>query len=504
VALKRFGRRQRLLSGLNVFVMVTTAAAVLFGVWYLASLPRFRVRIDLTKEHSFTLTPRTKEILSALDKDVDVTLIFEERNDFKGLGAAVRKVGDYALDLLKEYEVRSGGRVRVQNLDRVRDNLKVEKILADLGSRQVNIVIVRCGKNRKVLIPEDLAEIDQGSLNPRTGVVKRAEVVSYKAEAALTAALIEVTEGEKPVACVLAGRGESQISDRDYSGISTAVTGLRNNNFDVREINLAVGGVIPGDCDVLIIAGPVDDYGKEEMAKIEHYLQKGGHLFLALNPYSCKSFDGKILPAYGVAFDRSLTCRDIPDIEGGRDPKNKMKLLVGDLNEKARITRPLAQNGFRTVFVRAGALSPAGSPANLSIEWLARSPPGVWGDVHPPGKFGDFTYDSQTEKRGMRLLALDCEGRGDFKGSRLVLFAGSWFFTNNGLATSRGNYLLFLNAVNWLASRQVQLAIGPKTPFESRVELFPDEYHRIGFYIMVIIPGAAALLGLVVWWFRRR
>ena len=97
-----------------------------------------------------------------------------------------------------------------------------------------------------------------------------------------------------------------------------------------------------------------------------------------------------------------------------------------------------------------------------------------------------------------------CEGRGEFEGARIVLFADSSFFTNEYMQRARANLPLFTNAINWLAARETQLDIGPKVPYESRVDILPEEAHRIAFYVLLVIPGAAALLGVVVWWFRRR
>jgi len=505
---KSFSRLQRILISFNVLVMVLVAAAILGGVWYLASLPQFRMRWDLTKEQAYTLTQGTKSILNALEKEVDVILVFESggRFDPYGKSEAERRVAGYTLDLLKEYEIHSGGMIRVEDLDRVRDNLRVKEVFDELGVSQVNVVIVKCGNSRKVLIPEDLADIDQGRVNPGTGVVKRAGIVSYKAEAALTAAVIEVTEEKKPLACVLAGRGEAQIADSNTEGLAFAVTSLENNNFEVRELNLAVEKYIPEECNVLIVAGPRDDYGADETAEVARYLRAGGSAFIALDPFSSKSLDTDLIPAFGVALERTLTLRDIPDALGGQDRQQKMFLPVKELSPDSRITRPLAENDYTVVFFRSGALVPSPGLENLTVEWLARTPAEAWGDVLAPGGgVGDFTFDSVTEKKEPRLLGIACAGQGPLEGARLVLFADTYFYTNDGVQRfGRGNLLLFTNSVNWLASREVQLEIGPKYPYESRVELFPGEYIRIGFYVLLIIPAAAALLGIVVWWFRRR
>jgi len=500
-----FSRGQRVLIGFNVLIMALVAAAIAGGVLYLANLAQFRMRWDLTVKQSYSLTPRTKAILSALEKDLEVVLIFESPSsyDLIGVQSAVKQVGDYTFDLLMEYAIQSAGRIRVEALDRVRDNLRVEEVLQGIGVNQVNIVLIKCGRSRKVLIPEDLADIDRGRYNPDTGVTRRAKVISLKAEAALTAAIMEVSEEAKPVAYVLSGRGEAQATNSNPDGLAMAAEGLKNANFDVRELKLGVDRAIPEDCDVLIGVGPADEYGPEEMAEIRRYMQQGGNLFLALDPFACKSFDQEMLPAYGLILDRTITCRELSDLQGGRDAQNKILLPLDDLSEQSRITRPLQQNRFRLVFARAGAVRP--SLGNASIEELVASPPNVWGDTHAVGEWGDFTYDSLTEKKERRIFAVSCEGQGELAGSRLVLTAESIFCTNQGLQMGgRGNLLFFTNSVNWLAAREVQLEIGPKVLYESKLEIFPEEYHRIGIYVMLVIPAAAALLGIVVWWFRRR
>ncbi len=501
VEARSFSRGRKILISLNVAIMVVVAAAILGGVWYLAALPQFRVRWDLTKAQTFTLSPRTENNLSSLEKDVEVIVFFDTPNqwDLTGESMAKAQVGAYTIDLLREYEIASNGRVRVENLERVRNSVRLQEVFQYLGMRQENIVVVQCGPSRKVLIPEDLAMLDRGRADANTGVRQMAKVVSYKAEAALTQAIIEVTEERKPVACVLAGRGESQINGNEIDGLSVASAGLRNTNFDVREIRLAAGGTLPEECDVLVIAGPRDDYGAAEMAAIKKYLQGGGSIFLGLDPFACASFDKEILPAYGVALDRTVTCRDITD---GK-LENKLLIPAKTLSRESRITKPLSDNSLGVLFFRPGAVLKGAQ--NYSIEGLAWSPLDVWGDTHPPRAMGDYEYDSQTEKREQRTMGISCQGQNEYAQSRMVLFADAFFFTNNGMQMGgSGNLLLFTNSINWLAAREKQLDIGPKVPFESRVELYQDEYRQISFYVILYIPIAAALLGLVVWWFRRR
>jgi hypothetical protein len=148
----------------------------------------------------------------------------------------------------------------------------------------------------------------------------------------------------------------------------------------------------------------------------------------------------------------------------------------------------------------------AGDVGGANVQILARTPSDVWGDVHAPAEYGDFEYDALTEKRGQRIVGISSEAAGEFAGARMVFFGDTFFYSNYGIQEvgTRGNLILFVNSINWLAERELQLEIGPKVPFESRVELLPDETRSISIYVLAVIPAAAALLGLVVWWFRRR
>ncbi len=498
---KSFSRTRRVLLNLNVLLMIAISVAILGGVWYLASLPTFRLRWDLTEKEVFTLSDRTKAILESLDNDVEVILIFERYSAMGGKGI-VEQIGEFIRDFLKEYEIHSKGRVAVEDLDYIRDNVRVSDVFTELQYSQKNVVIVKCGRNRKVLTPDNLATIDHGRDSP-TGVTEPPKIVSFEAEAALTAAIVAVTESRQPVACVVAGRGEAGIESRSKDGLYVGAAALKNSNFDVREVKLYAGEQVPDDCDVLIVAGPRDEYLDREMAAIRLFLQRGGNLFLAIEPDSMQRFSEEILPACGIAYDMSYSCRDLSEMEGGADPENKLTLFVNDFSEKSRITRPLKESGYTVVFREAGSLVPMPGLSNISVEKLVSSSFKVWGDKHQFRQRGDCTFDSLTEKMGQRTLGISCNGMGPFSDSRLVVFADAFFYTNENVQRSHG-LLLFTNAVNWLAGRDVQLEIGPKVPFESRAEIYPDDYREIMTVVFLVIPGCAALLGILVWWFRRR
>ena len=89
------------------------------------------------------------------------------------------------------------------------------------------------------------------------------------------------------------------------------------------------------------------------------------------------------------------------------------------------------------------------------------------------------------------------------RGGRVVLFGGADFVANGRLSNT-GNLGVFLNAVNWTTDRDTQLNIPPRPIERFQLSLSQDELVRLRYSLLLGVPGAAALFGLIVYWTRRR
>jgi len=501
-----FSRGKRVLIALNVLLMTVLAFALFAGVCHLASLPAFRTRIDLTRERAFTLSPLTLELLQSMDKEVQVYSFYQRPYGFDPTGRSQveMEVIAYANRLLEEYVIHSRGMIQVELLDRDRDNLRVEEVHGRIGLGESNSVIFLCDSNRKDLPASDLARIDAGGVDPATNVIQPARILAYNAESALTSALLSVIEERKPKVYFTTGRREASIEDLGPDGIAGAAEILRRANFDVGALKLFSDPRVPEDCAALIVPGPKDDLGEAEVAAIKAYLYRGGRLFLALSPESTVSLD-PVLAEFGIGLNRAYTCREPPGLVSG-DGSEKTRIFTELFDEESRITKSIAEREQFAFFFRAGAVNRR--QGDLNVRDLVRTSEDSWGDVHSPGEEGNYFFDSDTETMGSRVLAVSCEGKDALKDSRMVFFADTNFYTRDGttrfMRAGSANLPLFVNAVNWLAQREYLLAIPPMTPYESRVDLTEEEYGEIGTFVMGVIPGAAALLGFLVWLLRRR
>ena len=86
---------------------------------------------------------------------------------------------------------------------------------------------------------------------------------------------------------------------------------------------------------------------------------------------------------------------------------------------------------------------------------------------------------------------------------RLVAFGDSDYATNAYIENYR-NRDLFVNAVNWLVGDDDAIAIRPNISRASRFELSTEDYVAIQYLSLFVFPQAIALVGVIVWWGRRR
>jgi ABC-type uncharacterized transport system involved in gliding motility auxiliary subunit len=100
---------------LSSFVGVVAVLAILVGINVVADSRLAGVRLDLTEQHLYTLSPGTRAILSGLKEPVTLRLFYSRQ-----LGTTIPAYGTYAdrvREMLAEYAQASGGKVRLEFLN---------------------------------------------------------------------------------------------------------------------------------------------------------------------------------------------------------------------------------------------------------------------------------------------------------------------------------------------------------------------------------------------------
>jgi ABC-type uncharacterized transport system involved in gliding motility auxiliary subunit len=83
------------------------------------------------------------------------------------------------------------------------------------------------------------------------------------------------------------------------------------------------------------------------------------------------------------------------------------------------------------------------------------------------------------------------------------VFGDSDFATNEHLDGLR-NRDLFVNSINWLAGDVEQITVRPNVSRASSFAMSQEEFRRIQYLSLFVLPEAIAVFGVVSWWLRRR
>ncbi len=480
-------RRKKLAISFNVAVSVLLAAILLLMVNFISS--RYYLRGDWSNVQFYALSDKTLNLLEKLAAPVDVTVFFQRGNP------ALREVKD----LLREYQ-HASRKISVEYVDPDRDLARADELAHAFGVEQPNVVVFHSdGRSDKVSV-DDVMKFDDGSVQGDGSPMP----VIFTGEQAFSSAIHRVTQDSRPVAYFLKGHGERDIESFDrYSGYSGIARKIQLDNIDVHTLVLGEQDGIPGDCDVLVIAGPSRRISQPELDIISEYLEGSGRVIILLDAYTRTGLK-RVLERWGVRVSDDIVVDATRTLTG-------RELFITDYGDHP-ITR--AVDGITSVFYSPRAVEPAPDVSQAGADHadrpyvtvLASSSESGWAERDPV--LSPMRFDPGVDREGPISVAVAVE-RGPVPGidvqirpTRMVVMGDSSFISNG--AMTGGDVDLFMSALNWLIEREDMMAIGPRTIDHARLILSRVELMKLFWFTAAGLPGCAALLGLMVWLRRRR
>lgn len=500
-----FGRGRRW-AGVAEGLLTCVAVFVVVGALvYATSRPSVRRRFDLTETAAYTLTEQTRQLLAALPQpiQVDAVLSPDAQAYAPGLIDVQREAIEYVRNLLREYELASAGEFRVRHLERYgRDAEKVEELRRSEGLVRNNVVLLRAGERTRQVFLEDLVTISQGFGQGQQ--LRLPELLALHGEGPLTSAILGVMDEQAPVLGVLSGYGRVDLFDRDPEGLGLGLLAdaAASQGFEVREVDVSDGSEVPEDVRVMAVLGPGRSLTVGALRALEAYAERGGALLLAPDPTVPDAGLDELLAARGLRREQGVVLVR----PGEQDGQFRMIQSVTDFNPEHPITQAVARQDYFGLFVFcAGLARHPNAAADLVMTPLVTAVPDSFGDIVDLSNGlqpGDYELDAAAgEYASARILAVAVE-----QPQRLVLVSGSSFLGNLYLGPKGGpaNMDLALGMLNWLAQREAAIEARPRDVLQSRVDLTPAERVQVNLYVLVYLPLAGALLGVLVWWSRRR
>lgn len=446
-------------------------------------------RFDLTASRRYSLSAETRSYLERLEQPVRIVVTFRDERDNEEISQAYADLRG----LLREYSYASRNNSRGAITIDFLDVYQRPKEAQTLGIEQPNVVVVIAGNSRRLVTIDELYRIKN-----------RATREAFRGEAALTAAILDVTSTERKTIYFVQGHGEAQPDDVSERGLSQLRDALRQRNYELAALDLAKERKIPDKAALLLIVGPTARFQRFEEELLRNYLQtRAGRIILMLDPGRQHGLDLLLFDWGVVAYD------DVIYDTSGDFNAESGEMLIRHFAPHP-ITQLLISNQTSLLigYARTVAADPGASASDgIKVQTLAATSETAWGErsyrlagprEYTPGqdlrgKLGILTISERVKPAQLDFTV---------KGGRLAVFGTSDLITNNRIA-SLGNFPLFLSTVNWAADRDAELNI-PARPIERfQLTLSAEELARLRLGLLLIVPGAVAILGLIVYLTRR-
>ncbi len=493
----------------HLWVGVVLLAAIAFMANYLAF--RRYARWDWTSHRLYTLSERTRRLLEEeLDRDLDV-YVFLSRSE-----ASFADVEE----LLDRYRARTD-RLRVTVVDPDRRPAEYRRLLEKFGLRAAalesgemtaDVALVVTDGSRHVRVKrDDLLGLDFDSLEEGDG-----PKVDVSAERAVSGAIVDVLHGEPTRVCVTTGHGEWSVGGegRDLYALRDE---LRSDNVEMEDWSPLGARRVPSRCDALFVLGPQRPFSEEEAALLERYVRSGGRLLLALDPI----FEGerlvdvgleKMASRLGVRVDRTVVLEMDPHRRLTDSPVEPF--LVVDWG-RHDLVAPLRRTGARVAVHLARSLGLLDTGAG---EVLARSSEQAYGERNlselaegakpgpgPEDVSGPVALAVAVRLKGASRSAEDGgEGPGPRDGRLVVLGDSDWLQPDFFQVPQFANADLAAALTGWLVERKSLVAIAPRKIDAQAIAMTDADLDAVLFRVVVLMPLAAMLLGIAVWWSRRQ
>lgn len=514
---------RRYVYGFNAFLTGFLLLAVLVVINVICYL-KLPASIDATQTGSFTLSERSRQILSELDEPVTVYIVMlPERSvyaDVRGLLTKAQEVNPKIhVETLSPRDIKGIGTLakRFPRLTEEAEGL---------------LVVVNDDPNKSSYIPA--RDLVQSDMNPMGGGDRSEKFVG---ESKLINEISFIRAGKtKPIVYVTQGYGEPDINDMSKrDGLGILKDRLQRRNFEVKPLKLdLLSPQVPDDANIVIVAGPKQTMPASIAGALKEYLEKGGKMIAMFDVVDVPKTEREmpltgleaLMTLYSVDVTRERLFSIVPVGQQGGGIAATDQVL-GDIDPKALnqpIMTPFKGVEFQFVSCRnIRALPDAGGGGGPRPQVLLvtseRIP--VWTESNPNADLQQtlnlFVKDrAEAKKRltsGLPLMITVSESQRGIPGHppgpekpKLVVF-GDTTFVANLFAQDREavEFDLFIGALEWLRERPANIGIEARPyqyyEMDRSVATFSDRLR----YMPLLVASVAVLgLGIGVWLARRQ
>jgi hypothetical protein len=507
-------RRVRAAAAAGLKLVLAAAYTVLF----VFAARGLKMKADYSYFKTSEPSDSTRKIVLSLDDPLTVRGFFPEVNEVRS------EVERYLSKLAP-----GSPNLKLEILDR----LLVPKLAQDLRVTQDGMLVLSYGKASESLRLG-------GELNDET----RKKLKTLDRD--LQEVLLKLVRSRRTAYFTV---GHEELNDAGRGGKKEEGTELlqlllKKQNYTIKDLGLGqgLGREVPDDADVVFVIGPARPFSPEEVSSLRRYADRGGKLFMALDPDSLPVADmplpGEALPGEAPPAGKDKPARKEPAAEGLQalagavgltlDPtvlandkyytvlrhndSDHARLATNQYSSHASVST-LSRNSSRlgVVLIGAGSLDKAPNTAN-TVDFAVRSMSGTFADLNH-----NYRLDAPAEKQlTYNLAAAVSRPLGGKKPPpkkpgepaldtrkdemRAFVVTDSGALTDIALANVFGNQVLVVDAVRWLGGEE---SFAGQTNAEEDLKIEHTKQKDLLWYYGTIFGAPAAVLGLGLYYSRR-
>ncbi len=383
-------------------------------------------KVDLSYFRTAKPGEATKKIVGTMDQPIQVSIFFPPANEVK------EEVAGYFADLGKESKL-----LEVKSYDRDVDPQKAK----ELGVTGNGIVVFARGGHREQMsvglelegARAQLRNLDRDVQTRLLKVARPARIVYFA-----------TGHGERTFDPV--GDTDKRATVRDLREL------FQQQGYTVRQLGAAEGlaSDVPADATLVVLVGPTKPLLPEEVASLQRYFDKGGRIFIALDPESGDAHE--LLAPLGIKYVTTVLANDVAMARKTNQLSDRQNIVTAGFSSHPSVTT-LGRYGGRAPVIMIGAghfeEDKATKPKDEVIDTTVRAHNATWDDQN-----GNFTFDAPAEKRRTYELAMAVTKKGkdkDKKDEGRIILAADSDFMSDGVIGAYGNPLFVLDGAKWLA-----------------------------------------------------
>jgi ABC-type uncharacterized transport system len=372
-------RRAAHIEARRVRSAIAAGLSLAFAVCYCALFAYAAGELEWKADFSYFRTSRpsesTAKMASQASETITVQSFFPQLND----------VGVEVDGYLKEL-AKNAPNLKVQAYDR----LLVPAIAKEAKVTQDGVVVLTRGATKETLTIGAEMKTSAQKLKTLDGDFQKA--------------LLKVMR-EAHIAYLTTGHGELNEASAAQAEEGKSAKNLRrlleSQNFTVKDLGLTqgLGTDIPDDATVVVVLGPNKPFLPEEVASLKRYADKGGHLWMSLDP-DAKVDLAPLADIAGLVWQPTALANDKVYLRARYNNSDRALLVTSRFSSHASVST-LSRNSGRAHLLLPGASSLEAKPGtDLKIDFAVKSLPETFNDLN-----GDFELTAPAEKRASYNLA---------------------------------------------------------------------------------------------------